>query len=97
MVATQDSHLLGPIYGYVTRPGQWWHDRVTPALDSDLVERWFRDSFVLVEFAVRPDSQGQGVGWRLHEAVLTDLPQPTAVTITHQQDNPAVSFYGNRG
>lgn len=97
LTAEQNGRLLGFVYGYISRPGQWWHDRVTPALEPGLVEQWFKNSFVLVEFAVRPSAQGQGVGSRLYDAIHNDVPQPMALTMTNQDENPAVNFYLNRG
>ncbi|MEX2536236.1 MAG: GNAT family N-acetyltransferase [Trueperaceae bacterium] len=97
LAAEQHGHMQGFVFGYISRPGQYWHDRVTPALKAGLVERWFQNSFVLVEFAVRPAAQGRGIGSRLHDAILDDTPQPMALTMTNQDENPAVRFYLNRG
>lgn len=97
LVAEQHGEISGFVYGYVTRPGQWWHDRVISGLEPELVQHWFSDSFVLVEFAVKRSARGKGVGTRLHDAVLDSLPQRTAVAMTHENDNPAVGFYRARG
>jgi GNAT superfamily N-acetyltransferase len=93
VVAGHSGLTLGFAYGYVTRPGQWWHDQVTPVLDPELVERWLADAFVLVEFAVLHAARSQGVGRRLQEGILRGLPQAKALTMTHQHENPALHFY----
>lgn len=96
-VALEGGRVLGFAYGYTTRPGQWWHDRVTPELEPSLVERWFADAFVLVEFAVLGGARGRGIGGALLDHTLRGQPQRTALAMAHQEANPAVSFYLARG
>lgn len=97
LTAEQNGPLLGFVYGYISRQGQWWHDRVTSEFEPALVEQWFEDSFVLVEFGVRASARGQGIGSRLHDAILNEIPNQVALTMTHQEKNPVVAFYLNRG
>lgn len=96
-VATEGDRLLGFAYGYLGRPGQWWHDTVRRALDAETAARRLDGAFELVELAVVPAAQGRGLGGRLHDLVLAHAPAPTAVTTTAQHENPAVRFYRRRG
>jgi len=96
-VATDGDHLVGFAYGYVGRPGQWWHDTVRRALDPAVAARRLDGAFELVELAVVPAVQGHGLGGRLHDLVLAHAPAPNAVTTTAQHENPAVRFYHRRG
>lgn len=97
LVAEQNQRISGFAYGYVTEPGQWWHDRVSAWLEPELVQRWLTRSFVLVEFAVERAARGKGVGSRLHDGLLESLSHPTMVTMTHEHENHAVAFYRQRG
>jgi GNAT superfamily N-acetyltransferase len=96
-VAAEGDRLVGFAYGYVARPGQWWHDTVRAALDPATAARRLDGAFELVELAVIPPRQGQGIGGRLHDLVLAHAPAPNAVTTTAQHENPAVRFYRRRG
>lgn len=97
LLAEEGDIPLGFIYGYATRPGQWWHDTVTPALPAEVVDRWFTDAFAIAEFAVRAAAQKRSIGTRLQRTFLEGLPHATALAMTHQDDNPAVGFYLKRG
>ncbi|MDP9365244.1 MAG: GNAT family N-acetyltransferase [Chloroflexota bacterium] len=96
-VATDNDRLLGFAYGYFGRPGQWWHDTVRAALDPAVATRRLDGAFELVELAVVPPLQGQGIGGGLHDLVLAQTPAARAVTTTAQHENPAVRFYRRRG
>ena len=80
-------------YGYLTAPGQWWHDQVRAALDRRTAKKWLPDSFEVCELHVHPDYQSQGLGRRLLHALLADLPQPTALLSTPDADTKAFRLY----
>jgi ribosomal protein S18 acetylase RimI-like enzyme len=54
--------LLGFGYGYLSEPGQWWHDQVRGAMRRDARASWLTDCFEVVELHVLPTAQGQGLG-----------------------------------
>ena len=98
-VAEEDDEgcLAGIAYGYLGAPGQWWHDRVAEEMTDEQRRRWLRPGhFELVELAVRPDLRGQGIGTRLHDAVLAGLSAP-AVLSTQVDNHAALCLYTNRG
>src|SRR5690554_5873794 len=97
LVAEEDGAPRGFVYGYASRPGQWWHDAVTAELPEQLTQHWFTNAFVIVEFAVHTAAQGRSMGTRLLEGILRELPHTTALAMTHWEENPAVGFYRNRG
>jgi GNAT superfamily N-acetyltransferase len=88
---------VGFAIGYTCRPGQWWYDVVTRQMPQPIVEEWFQDAFELVDLAVLPSYQGQSIGGRLHDAILSNLPHRTAVLSTLQQESTANHLYQNRG
>ncbi|MDQ2806595.1 MAG: GNAT family N-acetyltransferase [Chloroflexota bacterium] len=89
--------ILGFAYGYPSAPGHWWHDLVARALGSDQSRRWLADAFELVELALWPTYQGQGIGGRLHDALLVEVAQPVAVLSTRQEETAALALYRRRG
>jgi GNAT superfamily N-acetyltransferase len=95
--APEGGRLLGFIYGYSGEPGQWFHDLLRATLSPDLVERWLIGSFELVEFGVVPEAQGRGLGGRLHDALLAEVTNRTAVLTTRQGDTAARKLYLRRG
>ena len=98
LVVTQDENdLLGFAYGYVGKSDYWWRSTVSQALDAATVEAWLSDYFEVVELAVHPEAQGRGLGGRLHDALLSDLPQRTAALSTAQAETPALTLYRRRG
>ncbi|HVM33736.1 MAG TPA: GNAT family N-acetyltransferase [Actinomycetota bacterium] len=88
--------LGGFAYGYRSVPGGWWRDMVTSTLHGDLVERWFSDGFEFVELAVDPRVQGQGIGSALHDALLEDVQQRTALLSTQSDNAVALRLYRRR-
>lgn len=89
--------LLGFAYGYLGGPGQWWHDLVAAAMDDAERDRWLAPGhFEFVELHVHPDARRQGIGGRLHDALLEGLPSPTAVLSTQTDNQPALALYRAR-
>jgi ribosomal protein S18 acetylase RimI-like enzyme len=87
-VATLDQAgtLLGFGYGYLSEPGQWWHDQVRSALRRDLRRSWLTDCFEVVELHVRPAAQGHGVGAAQLTALLRMQPGDRTVLSTPEAD-----------
>lgn len=88
---------VGFAYGYTGGPGLWWYDLVSTAIDPEVYNAWMSDYFEVVELAVAPDYQRQGLGGRLLDGLLDGLPHPTAVLSTIQYETPALRFYRKRG
>lgn len=92
----ESGRILGIIYGYHGKPGQWWHDAVVRAVDRDTAARWFGDSYELVEVAVDPACQGHGIGQKLIAALLQDRGEATCVLST-RTDSRAHLLYRRLG
>jgi ribosomal protein S18 acetylase RimI-like enzyme len=90
--------LVGFAYGYLGAEGQWWHDIVAEAMDETDLQVWLAPGhFEFVELHVRRDARRQGIGGRLHDALLEGLDSPTAVLSTQTDNEPALSLYRGRG
>jgi ribosomal protein S18 acetylase RimI-like enzyme len=79
LIATVENVPAGFIYGYDSRPGQWWHDTIRTAMASAGHEAWQRDAFELAEIAVDPAVQRRGIGTALIEAFLAGVPGRTVL------------------
>lgn len=77
-----DDRLLGFGYGYLTTPGQWWHEQVRAGLDPESYRAWMQDCFELVELHVRPDAQGGGLGRCQLTALLDGASERTVLLST---------------
>ena len=89
--------LVGFAYGYASAAGRWWVDFVEVALGVPLASAWLANSYQLVEIAVLPRFQGQGIGGRLHDCLLAGLPHDRALLGTMQADTAAYRLYRKRG
>lgn len=89
--------VAGFTYGYSGMPGQWWYETVSSAIGPGLTKRWMSNYFEFVEVAVMPSAQGQGIGGRLHDALLSGLPHRTAMLTAFPDAMPALGLYRNRG
>ncbi len=81
-----NGHLIGFGYGYLSAPGQWWHDQVHGALSADARKTWFPDCFEVVELHVRPAAQGHGLGARQLRALLGMAGGSTTLLSTPEAD-----------
>lgn len=96
-LAREDGRLVGFALGHTSAAGQWWHDQVARAMDGGVEERWLRGAFAVVDLAVAPPAQGRGLGSRLHDALLANLPHRTAVLSAWPGETPAMRLYRRRG
>lgn len=99
--AFDDDLLVGFIYGYHGRDGEWWEDWLHARIPRQLYDDWFTDQFDVTEFCVRADRHGRGIGSALYDALLanltSELPYRRAVLTTRRGQNPARRFYARRG
>ena len=87
-VATMDNTgaLMGFGYGYLSEPGQWWHDQVKSALGRDVRKVWLSDCFEVVEMHVRPLAQGHGLGATQLRNLLNMTSAATTLLSTPEAD-----------
>lgn len=99
VVALEDKtqQIVGFAYGYANAPAQWWHEEVAKAVQPSMVTEWLMNSFRLIEIAVTPEVQGQGVGGLLHDHLLSGLPYRKAVLSTLAAETNAYWMYRKRG
>jgi GNAT superfamily N-acetyltransferase len=78
--------LLGFGYGYLSEPGQWWHDQVRGAMRPDERLFWLSDCFEVVELHVLPVAQGQGLGGIQLRMLLETATAKTTLLSTPEAD-----------
>jgi ribosomal protein S18 acetylase RimI-like enzyme len=88
--------VVGMAYGYHGSNGQWWHDTVVRALKREVAEEWLGDSYELVEIAVHPAVQGNGIGAQLIDELLDGQKERTCVLST-RTDSEAHRLYRRLG
>lgn len=88
---------IGFAYGFGNRPDHFWFREVVKLLPPDQVDHWLAGGFRLVEIAVSPENQGRGVGGRLHDRLLSDLPYRRATLLTMAAETVAFKMYVKRG
>jgi len=91
------SRMVGFAYGYDSQPDNWWRMQVAYQMKTALAAEWLSSCFELVELAVLPASQGQGIGGKLHDALLDGLHKRTAILSTAQAETRALHLYRSRG
>lgn len=97
VAAHEQGELVGVAYGYLGRPGQWWHDQVRAAMGEDAARDWLDGAFEVCELHVRPGHQGRGLGAALLTDLLDGTGAPTAVLSTPDEETRARGFYRARG
>ncbi|OAI43587.1 hypothetical protein AYO38_10590 [bacterium SCGC AG-212-C10] len=88
--------VIGMTYGYRSAPGQYWHELVRAACTPEQYRDWLSDAYEVVEVAVAPAFQRQGIGRRLLETLLFDCTESTMVLST-RVDSDAPRLYREMG
>jgi len=89
--------LVGFSYGYHSQPGLWWREQVSAYLTAAQRVDWLADAFELCELHVHPGFQGQRLGSALHDALVSDLPEKTALLSVMHDSERARQLYASRG
>jgi GNAT superfamily N-acetyltransferase len=69
-LAWMGDELVGFAYGFTVPPDTKRWSNLTKPASPELTEEWPGRTFLLFDFAVRETYRGQGVGRRLHDALL---------------------------
>jgi ribosomal protein S18 acetylase RimI-like enzyme len=98
LVAAEESSVVGLTYGYTGAYGQWWTDRVAPAMDERMRREWLDPPhFEVCELHVRPDRQRRGIGTRLLADILSRQPHDRALLSANPATPQALPFYRKHG
>jgi GNAT superfamily N-acetyltransferase len=89
--------IVGFGYGFPGQAGSWLYDLAYPQLTPDLRMRYLSHFFEFAELAVLPGWQGQGLGGKLHDALLSGLRYRSACLATPDADTNASHLYQKRG
>ena len=95
--SAQRGQLVGFSYGYTSQPGLWWREQIAQPLSAAQRAYWLADAFELAELHVHPSAQGQHLGSRLHDLLLADLPNATALLSVMHRSERARQLYTRRG
>ncbi|NIS79690.1 MAG: GNAT family N-acetyltransferase [Anaerolineales bacterium] len=96
-IEVETEKTIGFSYGRTVTARLPWHELVKTPLRSAGFGEWLKDAYQIVEMAVIPAAQGQGVGSRLHDRLLESLSHFRAVLTTMSTDSAAYRLYLNKG
>jgi len=96
IVAMDGDEVVGMTYAYSSAPGQWWHDEVRKRVPASAYRRWLVRALEVVEVAVAPSRQGEGIGTLLVEALVAGREEHTAV-LSARCDSRAHELYRRLG
>lgn len=97
-VVQQNGTILGFLYGYTYKPDQWWSTQVGPAIAASDHAHVVDDAFSLVELAVLPVNQGNGIGTALLRHHMAHQEQRHLLLSTGASaENRAVALYERLG
>jgi GNAT superfamily N-acetyltransferase len=89
--------IIGFVYGYDGEAGSWYYEQAAQRLPPGLLREYLGDYYEFAELALLPDWQGQGVGGRLHDALLEGIQHHTACLATPEVETRALQLYRARG
>lgn len=88
--------LQGFCFGWESVAGGKFNTRVKNLL-GDEAKNWLEDCFEIVDIAVSPNYQGQGIGKKLLQYVLDKITNKRVLLQTHQEDTVASKMYIKQG
>ena len=97
VIARAGQRPVGLAYGYPGVPGRWWSTQIERALSAAQRREWLGDWFEVVEIAVHPDRQGEGIGSLVHDRLLAEAGHPRALLTARADDAEVRGFYERRG
>ncbi|MFB4158473.1 GNAT family N-acetyltransferase [Geomicrobium sp. JSM 1781026] len=89
--------LYGFVYGYTSKPGQYYHERLKSNLPSPVYEQWLSSCFELSELVVHPSARRKGVARYLLEHITTVVRHDTAILTTQEANKKARALYEQLG
>lgn len=92
--------IVGFAYGapaFTGAPPDAWSEDLVSSVGEEQADRWIRGQFAFIWMAVRPENQGQGLGSRLHDALIGAVREKRAWLVAYPFDCPSVQLYRRRG
>ncbi|WP_158735948.1 GNAT family N-acetyltransferase [Alteribacillus sp. YIM 98480] len=94
-LAVINNQVVGYIYGYTSRRGQYYHHLLAKHLLSN--EGWLKDCMELAELGVHPRYRRRGIAKTLIHLLLQNRQEKTALLTVRKNNHNAVSFYKKQG
>ena len=95
LAAVVEGNVVGVGWGTRTQPGEWFYDRVAAQIGGD--HPVLRDAWLLNTLAVLEAYRRQGIGSRLHDALLEAHHCPRALVCTPIKNAPSRRLYEHKG
>lgn len=94
-VAVEDEQVVGYIYGYSSRKGQYYHDLMSSHVTS--AQPFLSDCMELAELGVHPNHRNKGIAKKLMETLLHRRKEKYAILTVRKENRTAISFYEKSG
>ncbi|PFA70374.1 GNAT family N-acetyltransferase [Bacillus sp. AFS015802] len=94
-LALAGEEVVGYIYGYSSRKGQYYHELLARHLNSE--REWMVNCMELVELGVDPSYRGRGIAKHLVGRLLQNRTEETVLLTTRKNNHPAIAFYQSLG
>jgi len=88
---------VGFAYGYSNKTDPLFRREAAKVMPSEMADEWLNDYFRLVEIAVSPMFQGQGIGGLLHDEIIKKVNVTRAILATMAAETTAYQMYRSRG
>jgi hypothetical protein len=92
---TQTQKVVGIAFGSACLPGQWWHDKVAAQTGAD--HPALQQAWTLTQLNVLKEHRNQGIGERLHHAIIERQPCRKLLLSTQLHNRGAQRFYRRHG
>lgn len=97
LARAEDGKPVGMAYGYPLGPKTGWWDQLTEPVPEDMRREDGHRTFGLMELAVCAQWRGQGIGRRLHEALLDGVEAERVLLNLHPDSKAASAAYRKWG
>lgn len=98
LVVQQHGAIVGFLYGYTYKPDQWWSTQVGPSIAASDYAQVTVNAFSLVELAVLPVNQNNGIGTALLRHQMEHQPHRHLLLSTGANaENRAIALYERLG
>ena len=95
LVAVVKRQVVGMAFGTQSLSGQWWHDKVAEQVGVE--HPALHNAWVLTELGVLAAYRNQGIGVRLHDAIIARQPLPNLLLSTQVANQGARRLYERLG
>lgn len=96
-VASDGDDLIGFAYGRTLATDTKWWDNFLEPVPPEMTTEYEGRTFAVIDFGVRRDHRGQGLGRQLLDTLLADRPEERATLAVEPEADNSQGFYRHLG